>query len=253
MGYIAQGDRHIAYPLDDGTRQLVHIRRRQGTAHDVFVPVFIDDSSIGILIHVACSSHHLGQGNAVVFHACRVQPDLVLLDVAAQHGNLCHTAHGEQAWTDGPVGKRTQVEHRGAVGCQSDNHQLAQDGRLRSECRVAHIVGQLLADDGQLLRHNLASQVDVRSPVKLHPDDREAVGGRRTHATYIGRPVDCGLYGESHELLHFLGCHTVGFGHDHHRGRIEVGEHIHFGVERCIGTAHHQQHGSNQDKDAVVE
>ena len=61
------------------------------------------------------------------------------------------------------------------------------------------------------------------------------------------------LDGEGDQLLHFLGGHAVGFGHDDYRGRRQVGEYVHLRVQGGVGAAHQQEHGGHEDQHAVVE
>ena len=111
-------------------------------------------------------------------HPLGIQLYLILLDVAAYHVHLCHAPGRKQARANNPVGHRAQVKHGGGVGTQAYDEHLAQDGRLRTQRGVAHPFGQVFLGQDQLLADNLSRQVDVRIPVKLHPDDGEPVGGR---------------------------------------------------------------------------
>ena len=185
-------------------------------------------------------------------HALGVELYLVFLDVASQHGHLRHTSGGEQARADGPVGQRAQVEHGGGVGREAHDHHLAQDGRLRAQRRLAYAFRQFFGHERELFADNLSGQVDVRVPVEFHPDHGEAVGGRRAYAAHVCGAVDGGFDGEGDELFHLLGCHAVGFGHDDHGRRGEVGEHVHFRVHGGVGTAHEQQHRGDEHQDAVL-
>ena len=50
---------------------------------------------------------------------------------------------------------------------------------------------------------------------------------------------------------HFLGCHTVGFGHDNHRRGVEVGEDVNFGIHGSVG-ARDEQEESRAEYDQPV-
>ena len=182
-----------------------------------------------------------------------MEQDLVFLDVAAQHGHLCHAPGGEQARADDPVGQGAQVEHRRAVGRQAHDEQFAEDGRLRPQRGIAHIVGKGVGHRGQFLRHDLAGQVNVRVPVKFHPHDGKSRGGRGAHTAHAGGSVDGGLDGKCDQLFHLFGRHAPRFGHDDHGGGVQVGKHIDFRVESLVQSAHQQQHRGDQDEQPVLQ
>ena len=177
VGDVGEADRGAVRALDHGPAHLGDVVGRDHAAHDVFVAVLVDDAAVGVAVHPARDGHHLAEAHAVVLHALGVEQDLVLLDVATEYGHLRHASGREQPRADCPVGQRPQVEHRGAVGRQADDEQLAEDRRLGPERRVADIVGKALADGGELLGDDLTVEVDVCAPFELDPDDREA-GGR---------------------------------------------------------------------------
>lgn len=184
-------------------------------------------------------------------HPFRVQLNLVFFDVSAQHGYLCHPSGGQQARANRPVRNRAEVEHGGRVGGQTDNQHFAQDRRLRAQRRLAHVDGEGFTDYRQFLADNLAGEVDVCSPVKFHPDNGEAVGGRRTDTAYTGSTVYGCFDRKGNELFHFLGCHTIGFGHDNHRRGVEVGEDVNFGIHGSVG-ARDEQEESRAEYDQPV-
>ena len=115
-------------PFDHRLAYLIRAVGGQHTAHNVFVAILVEHTSVGIEVHVAGSAHHFVQRESVVAHPFGIQHNLILLDVTSQYGYLRHTTCREQAWADGPVGYRTQIQHRGRVGRQSDNQHLAQNG-----------------------------------------------------------------------------------------------------------------------------
>ena len=253
VGNVFQYYRYSVHPFDDRPAHFTYIVGRKYATHNVFVTVFINHSTVGVLVHVAGNFHYFAQCHAVVFHAFGMQQYLIFLDVATQNGHLCHTSGRKQARTDGPVGQRTQIEHGSAVGRQAHNQQLAQNGRLRSQGRIPHIVRQVFAYGGQFLGYNLTGQIDVRIPIEFHPHDGETRGGRRTYPAHMRGSIHRGLDGESHQLLHFFGGHTVGLGHDHYRRSIQVGKHVHFRMESGIGSPYQQQDRSYQYKQTVLQ
>ena len=169
------------------------------------------------------------------------------------HAHLRHTAGGEQARTYHPVGVRAQVLLRGVLTGEAHDEHLAEYRRLRTEHRSTHSGGHLLAYCGEFLAHYLTCKVDVGAPVELHPHYGEAVGRLRAHAAHTGAAVDGGLYRERHKLLHFLGRHTAGFGHDDHGGGVEVGEHVHIGLTGGVQSAYDEQHRRHQHEYSVLK
>ena len=223
------------------------------SADDIFISIFINYPTVGILIHVTGDIHHFGQRDIIMFHAGRVEQHLIFFNITSQYGNLCHTSCRKQSRTDSPVCQRTKVEHGSGIRSQSDNQQLTQNRRLRTHCRLTHIFGQFLADQRKFLTDNLTSQINIGIPFKFHPNDREAIGGRRTHPTHMGRTVYGSLYGEGNQLFHFLGGHTVRFGHNHYSRRIQIGEHIDFRMKSRVSTADKQQNRRHQNQYTVLK
>ena len=76
---------------------------------------------------------------------------------------------------------------------------------------------------------------------------------RRAYASHVGRAVDGSLDGERHELFHLFGRHAVGFGHDDHRGRVEVGEDVHFCPSCDVYAADGEQHRRHEYEQAVLQ
>ena len=240
--HIFQHNGNTSCGLNHRTCHFLYIFGRHHSAHNILVAIFINDTSVGILVHPAGHFHHLAQRNAVMFHPLRMKQNLVFFDIASQYRHLCHASGREQARADGPVGKRTQVEHRSAVGGKPYNQQFTQNGRLGSQCRIAHILRQALAHRSKFFGYNLAGKVDIGIPVELYPYHRETGGRRRAHPAYTRSTVHRGLDGEGDELFHFFRRHSPGFGHHHHRGRVQVGEHIHLGMESGVGSPYEQKH-----------
>ena len=245
---VFQHDRRASYGFDDRPAHFPHVVGRDDSTYDVFVAVLVNHSAVGVGIHVPRDIHYLAQRHSVVFHPFGVQQNLVFFDVAAQYGYLGYSSGGHQARANHPIGQCAQVEHRRAVGCQSYDKQFSQNGRLRSQSRVTHIVGQAFRHCGQLFRYDLTGQVYVRVPVEFHPYDREARGGRGAYAAYAGGTVDGCLYGESDQLFHLFGCHAPGFCHDDNRGRVQVGKDVYFRMVGLVEASYHQQDGGYQYK-----
>ena len=115
------------------------------SANDIFVAVFIMYASTDVGIHVFQLVHGFCQCDSVMLHLFGIQQDLVFAGISANDCYLSYSSCGEQAWAYGPVGKRAQIFHGGAVSRQTDNHHLAQYGGLRAENGLANSFGQLVA------------------------------------------------------------------------------------------------------------
>ena len=109
-------------------------------------------------------------------HLAGIHQNLIFLDVASHHRDLCHSTGREEPWPDCPVGDSAEILHRGRVGGQADDHQLAEDGGLRPERRVADILGKTRPDHRYFLGDNLSGFVNVCSPVEFDVDDGESRG-----------------------------------------------------------------------------
>ena len=146
------------------------------------------------------------------------------------HADLSHTSSRKQARTYHPVGVRTQVLLRGVLAGEAHDEHLAKYGRLRTEHGSTHSGWHLFAYSGEFLADYLSGKIDVGAPIELHPHNGETVGRLRTDTTHSGTAIDGGLDREGYELLHFLGCHATGFGHDDYGRCVEVREHVDIGL-----------------------
>ena len=197
--------------------------------------------------------HHLTHRNAVVTHPLGIKLNLVLFDVSSEHRYLRHSSGRQQTRTDSPVGNRTEVEHGGRVGRQPDNEHFAQNRRLRAECRFSNVDRKRFTDYSELFTHNLSGKINICSPVEFHPDNRKTIGGRRTDTAYAGSSVYGSFHRESHELFNLFGGHTIGFGHDDNRRRVEVGKHVYFRVHGSVAPRNEQKNGSAEHQQPVVQ
>ena len=246
VGHIGKGDNALTALLHRTGLELVDIIGRGDAAYDVLVAVLVAHAAVGIGVHAAGAGHHVGEAYAEVLHLAGVDEYLVLLDVATVDAHLGHATGREQPWADDPVGIGAQVLHGGLVAGKAHDEHFAQDRRLRAQHGSAHTGRHLLANGRELLAHDLARQVDVGAPVKLYPDDREAVGRLRAHAAHAGAAVDRRLDREGHQLFDFLAGHAASFGHDDHCGSVEVGEDVDLGLGGRIEAGDNQQYSQDQ-------
>ena len=108
---LGSGSQFRAFTADHGLHHtlsdLFRLRRRQYTPDDILIIKLIQYTTIGVPVHIPTNIQHLVQPYTVVLHTSRVQQDLVLLNIATDHGHLRHTARRQQTGTDRPVGDRT--------------------------------------------------------------------------------------------------------------------------------------------------
>ena len=251
--HIFQHNRKTVYSLDNPFCQFLHFRSGKNATDDIFIVIFIQDAAICIAVHITADRQDFIQPYSIMFHTGGVKQYLIFLDVTTNHSDLCHTTCRQQTRTDCPVGNRTQIEQRSRIGSQTDNHHFSQDRRLRSQRRLANILGKAFTNDCQLFRNNLAGTVDIRSPVKFNPYNRETSGRGRTYTAHIHSPVHCCFYRESHQAFHFFRSHTICFRHDNHGRSIQVGKHIYICMKSCIGSRYHQQQCTDQDNQSVMQ
>ncbi len=228
VGHLFERNGEAVLDTDHGSSHFVLVGRREHAPDDVFVAVLVQNSSARVTGQVLDHAEHFARRDAEMFHPGRVQQDLVLLDIAADDGHLGYASGREQPGADRPVGQCPQFFERSAVRGQADNHQLAQNGRLRSERRRPDVVRKRFVQRSQLFGYDLAGQVDVGSPVELDPYDREAGGRARTDATHVGRSVHGRFDREGHGPLDFFGRHAARLGHHDDRRRVQVRENVHF-------------------------
>ena len=104
---ITQRNRILIHGLHHTLSDLFRLRRRQYSPDDILIIKLIQYTTIGVPVHIPTNIQHLVQPYTVVLHTSRVQQDLVLLNIATDHGHLRHTARRQQTGTDRPVGDRT--------------------------------------------------------------------------------------------------------------------------------------------------
>ena len=93
LGHTLQGDGPSAgRALHNGAFQRIGTIGRKQAAHDVFVAIFIERATSHIAVHVLQGFHELVEANTVVTHLFRMNQHLIFFDVAAQYGDLCHSA-----------------------------------------------------------------------------------------------------------------------------------------------------------------
>ena len=100
---MLEQDRVAACRFNDGFSHVVGRSGREHASDDVFVAVLVQHTSVRVAAQVVHDVHHLVERDVEVFHADRVEQNLVFPDFAADDGDLRYAAGGEQARADVPV------------------------------------------------------------------------------------------------------------------------------------------------------
>ena len=110
---------------------------------DIFVAIFIEDTTANIVIDAGCSLFHLFDAHIVVLHAVEIEENLVFLNAAANHLHFGNATKREEARADSAVGDGAEVVERSAVGSKTHNKHLAENRRLRTKHRLFHAIRKL--------------------------------------------------------------------------------------------------------------
>ena len=163
--------------FDHGLLQRADVPGSQDPPYNILVSILVKGPAGGIPVHVLDGIDNLVQRYAVMPHAAGIQQDLVFFDIASDNRYLGYAAGRKQARTKGPVGQRPQVLHGSGVCGKADDHQLSQNGRLRTQGGVSYIGGKRFSHHRDFLAHNLPRAINIGPPVEFDVDDGKA-GGR---------------------------------------------------------------------------
>ncbi len=177
LGHVAHRHDAGGVGADDGAFKFGGGGGVDFTFYNILVAEVIEETTGGIVVDALGGGNQLGERHAVGFHLLGREPYLELAGIAALDADLRHAANGKQTGAHHAVGNSAQVEHCGGVGCQSDNHHLAEYRRLRTHLGGVYAGGEFLANESQALGDGLAGDVYVRVPVKLDIHHRKAGGG----------------------------------------------------------------------------
>ena len=93
----------------------------------VFVAIFIQSTSGGILVHAFDGIDDLVHGHPVMAHTSRIHEDLVFLDVPSGDCYLGDTPGREESRPDRPVRQCPEILHRGGICSKAYYHQFTED------------------------------------------------------------------------------------------------------------------------------
>ena len=226
LGHIIDRDGEALFvEFDQAVAQFFQIGGTGHAADRELVAILANDPAGGVL---ADARNHFGQflqADTVGVHRHRVGQHLVLLVIPAHDCHLRYAAGSQDSRLDYPVGQGPQFHDVGGIGFNPYKEDFAHHTGLGRQ-NGSNPFGQTAFQGHHLLADNLTGAIDVGTPIEFHPDKGSARTGGGTHPAHIGSPVDRRLYREGHQAFHFLGGHVLGIGHDHHRRRGQIREHV---------------------------
>ena len=92
FGHRFQGDGSVGRSSHQRLAQVVDAVGTQDGTNQVFVAVFVEYAARSVAVESLDGGCDFPEADFVVTHAFGAEQYLVLLDVAAQHGHLCHAA-----------------------------------------------------------------------------------------------------------------------------------------------------------------
>ncbi len=139
--------------------------------------MLIDESSAGVGAEACNSSLDLFMCDAKRLHRGNVRRHPILPDLAADGDDLSDAGNGEQPRPDHEIGDLAHVHRRRlAVRGERDQHDLAHDGGDRAHSWI-HGCRQLLADQREAFRNELARPVDIDAPIEFDVNHRKPYAG----------------------------------------------------------------------------
>ena len=214
----------------------------------------VQDSPGDVLVGVANRLRHGVERDTEGAEFLGVDDRLELTRRASRRHNLGDTGDRHQPVPDVVIGMSPDRVGMGdsALRPQPDELDLAHDARYRRH-EGFDTGRQLVAGELKLLLDNLPVSVDIGSPVELDEEHGESRTRRRPDAHHVGGAVEHLLKGKGDETLDVLGHHRVGFGHDCHRGPVEVGKHVDRHQRRGVRAVAGDEEGRRDDEDPVPQ
>ena len=253
VGHFADGDRHGIAGPHHGIGHFIQRGRPADDADQRFVALAQQKPAAGDDIRLLDGRGQLIQRHVMTREAFRRREHLVLLHLAAHHADLRHAGDGQQPLANFPVGDGPQFHRRRlAGGLHAHQQDLAHDRGDRGHDGMG-LLRQPFADELEFFGDDLPIDVDVGSPIKFGPDNREPDAGRRADTPHVAGPVHGRFDGEGDQRLDFLGSQAVRLGHDGDRGPIEVRKDVDRQLRRLPGAVDHQHDGHRQHEDPVLE
>ena len=236
VSHLAEQDRLPILHAHHDVLQILQAAGSTDLANQVFAPLGFEKASAGVGTEITQRTFQFFALNAQCLQLRGADFNAVLAYLAANGRDLGDTGYRQQPGAHNPVCVLAHLHGADLVrvGWQCDQQDFAHDGRNRSHL-WHNTFRQLLSHQVQALADLLAVAVDVRPPFKFHIDDGQANAGNRTHPGDARHAVHARLDWEGDELLHFLGRHTAGFGHQRHCRLVQVREHVHRHLAHCEG------------------
>ena len=220
-GDIGNAHRGTVHFPDHQLAQILHMTKVALASHHELGFRQFDDPTADILITVADDLHHLQRREAVTLQLAGIQHHLILLDEAADAGDLGHPGRRRQRVTEGPILQGAQGLQRltkplplilGHQGVLIDPTHTA---GIRPQRRT-HSDGQLAGESAQILQHPGASPVEIGVLFKDHVNKGGAEEGKAPHHLGLGHRQQGGCQRVGHLILHHLRRLPRVFGVDDH-------------------------------------
>ena len=169
----------------------------------------------------------LRQGHPGLAHLLRVIEHLILRQAAAQHRHLPHTGDGKKAVAQLELCHATHLQRVGGlISSERQQHDFTRHGNDGGHFHL-HILRERFPHGSQALRDNLARQINIHIPVKVHPDERQADTGGTTDIAYAGGAGKRRFDGDGDILLHFLCREAAGLRLDGDTRYLQLRENVH--------------------------
>src|SRR5262249_17051750 len=211
---------------------------RHGEVSQVLQPIgapdIPDEVFPGVLVHetAGCVGPELPErgldlvaGNIETGHLRQIERHAILPHLAADRDHLGNTRDGEEAWAHDPVDHLPDLHRARLIAANGDKHDFPHDGGDGRHLGV-DVARQLLPHDAQAFGDLLTIEVDVRSPVELDVEDRQANPRYGAHPYDTRHAVHGSLKRKCYELLDLFGGKAFGLGHQCHHRTVEVGEDV---------------------------
>ena len=223
-------------------------------AHHVFRLRHLDDRCAHFLITPLDGLLNVRQRHVEGAQLIRVHFDLILPDHAAQGGYFGYARHGLQFILQEPVLQTAQLADIVLAGSVYQRIQIhpAHAGGIRPQLWPG-TGGQGGRDLGQVFQHSRARPVSIGLFIEDHINIGVAEEGIAAYCHRAGHRQHGGCQRIGDLVFHHLGCLPGIAGLDDHLHVGQVRDGIHRRVSQRPDTHPHQNHGSQQHKQAVAD
>ena len=249
-GHLTQHDRALARPLHHDRLEVMNRLDATEGADEQLVTPLVQIAAGGVGVARPDGGLDLLERHAELEELLGIDEHLELLPAPPHRHDLGDAGDREQPLPHHPVGERSDFDRRSraVLAPHADVHHLAHDRRDRGELGP-YPLGHPIDGDGHLLRHDLAIDIDVGSPLELDVDDREPDARRAAHCLHARGPVEHALERKRYQRLDLFRCEPRRLGHDRHSRTIEVGKHVdRQGSQRDAAIHQHDEREHDRDQ-----